>query len=137
LYRKELNIAKLDGCAITWLASPKEVIGKDGKVTQLVCDVMKLGEPDASGRRSPVVSGETFTLDVDMVIKAAGQMPFEDLVNSNKVENNKGKIAVNDLTVTNLKGVFAGGDCVNGGKEVVDAVQAGKDGAASILKYIN
>lgn len=133
----ELNIAKLDGCAIIWLASPKEVLGKDGKVTQLVCDVMKLGEPDASGRRSPVVSGETFTLDVDMVIKAAGQMPFEGLVNSNKMENNKGKIAVKDLTATNLKGVFAGGDCVNGGKEVVDAVQAGKDGAASILEYLN
>ena len=45
----ELDIAKLDGCEIIWLAAPKEVIGEDGKVTQLVCSVMKLGEPDASG----------------------------------------------------------------------------------------
>ena len=134
--QKELDIAKLDGCKIIWLASPKEIIGKDGKVSQLVCDVMKLGEPDASGRRSPIVSGETFTLDVDMVIKAAGQMPFQSLVNANDIENNNGKIAVNGKSSTKMAGVFAGGDCVNGGKEVVDAVQAGKDGAAAIVKYI-
>lgn len=133
----ELNIAKLDGCNIIWLASPKEILGNEGKVTQLICDVMKLGEQDASGRRSTIVSGETITLEVDMIIKAAGQTPFEKLVNSNQMENNKGKIIVKDLSVTNLKGVFAGGDCVNGGKEVVDAVQAGKDGAASILEYLN
>jgi glutamate synthase (NADPH/NADH) small chain len=132
----ELNIAKLDGCNIIWLATPKEVLGKDGKVTQLVCDVMKLGEPDASGRRSPIDTGEKFTLDVDMVIKAAGQMPFEELVNSNNIQNNNGKIVISDKSVSALKGVFAGGDCVNGGREVVDAVQAGKDGAHSILKYI-
>lgn len=132
----ELNIAKLDGCKIMWLAAPKEIKGENGKVSQLVCDVMKLGEPDASGRRSPMVSGETFTLDVDMVIKAAGQMPFETMVNSYSFENSKGKITVKDKTTTNLNNVFAGGDCVNGGKEVVDAVQAGKDGAKAILKQI-
>jgi len=70
---KELNIAKLDGCNIIWLAAPKEVLGDGENVKQLVCDVMKLGEPDASGRRSPIATGEMFTLDVDMVIKAAGQ----------------------------------------------------------------
>jgi glutamate synthase (NADPH/NADH) small chain len=111
-------------------------MGQDGKVTQLVCDVMHLGAPDASGRRSPIPSGETFTLAVDMVIKAAGQMPFESMVNNYSFENNKGKLAVKDKSATSLKGVFAGGDCVNGGREVVDAVQAGKDGAAAILKHI-
>lgn len=132
----ELNIAKLDGCNIIWLAAPKEVLGKDGKVTHLVCDKMHLGAPDASGRRSPIASGETFTLEVDMVIKATGQMPFESLVSNNAIANNKGKITVENKSATNLKGVFAGGDCVNGGREVVDAVQAGKDGAAAIVKYI-
>ncbi len=132
----ELNIAKLDGCNVIWLASPKEVIGKDGKVTQLICDTMKLGEPDASGRRSPMATGETITLDVDMVIKAAGQMPFSELVNNNELENKNGKVSVKEKTATNINGVFAGGDCVNGGREVVDAVQAGKDGANAILKYI-
>jgi glutamate synthase (NADPH/NADH) small chain len=132
----ELNIAKLDGCNIIWLASPKEVIGADGKVSKLICETMKLGEPDSSGRRSPVATGETITLEVDMVIKAAGQMPFENLVSANRLDNRQGKINVQEKTATNIKGVFAGGDCVNGGKEVVDAVQAGKDGAAAILKYL-
>ena len=131
----ELNIAKLDGCNIIWLAAPQEIKGENGKVTQLICDVMKLDEPDTSGRRSPVVTGETIALNVDMVIKAAGQMPFESLVNSNQLENNNGKLSVKEKTVTSLTGVFAGGDCVNGGKEVVDAVQAGKDGAKAILKF--
>jgi dihydropyrimidine dehydrogenase (NAD+) subunit PreT len=73
----ELNIAKLDGCEIIWLAAPKEVTGENGKVTTLTCNLMQLGEPDASGRRAPVDTGETIALSVDMVIKAAGQIPFE------------------------------------------------------------
>jgi glutamate synthase (NADPH/NADH) small chain len=133
----ELNIAKLDGCEIIWLAAPKEVKGENGKVTGLVCSKMQLGEPDASGRRSPVDTGETFTLEADMVIKAAGQVPFEELIASQQIKNSKGKIVTDESGATNLKGVFAGGDAVNGGKEVVDAVQAGKVGAAAILKYMN
>jgi dihydropyrimidine dehydrogenase (NAD+) subunit PreT len=132
----ELDIAMLDGCKIIWLASPKEIKGSDGKVNELVCSIMKLGEPDASGRRSPVDTGEIFSLEVDMVIKAAGQMPFEELVNEIKIQNSKGKIYITD-SATNIPGVFAGGDCVNGGKEVVDAVQAGKDGAKAILSHLS
>ena len=132
----ELDIAKLDGCEIIWLAAPKEVKGEDGRVTHLVCSKMQLGEPDASGRRAPVDTGETFILDVDMVIKAAGQTPFEELVNANGIVNKQGKVIIDTETSTNLAGVFAGGDCVNGGKEVVDAVQAGKDAAAGIMKFL-
>jgi glutamate synthase (NADPH/NADH) small chain len=132
----ELNIAKLDCCEIIWLAAPVKVKGSGGKVKQLVCSKMKLGDPDASGRRSPVDTGETFTLDVDMVIKAAGQVPFEKLMNKFKIQNSKGKIVIDDACATNIKGVYAGGDAVNGGKEVVDAVEAGKDGAKAILKYL-
>ncbi len=132
----ELDLAKLDGCSFIWLASPKEIIGENGKVKKLVCNKMKLGEPDTSGRRAPVDTGETFTMDVDMVIKAAGQIPFEELINKSSVQNKSGKISINNKTETNLKGVFAGGDSVNGGKEVVDAVQAGKDGAKGILQYL-
>jgi dihydropyrimidine dehydrogenase (NAD+) subunit PreT len=132
----ELDIARLDGCKIIWLAAPKEVRGENGKVKQLVCSTMKLGEPDSSGRRSPVDTGETFTLDADMVIKAAGQMPFEELIKVNSIENKNGKVVLHHACATNIPGVFAGGDCVNGGKEVVDAVQAGKDGAAGILEYL-
>jgi len=133
----ELDIAKLDGCEIIWLAAPKEVKGENGKVKELVCSVMTLGEPDASGRRSPVDTGETFTIAVDMVIKAAGQVPFERLINENRLDNKNGKLIIDKNCSTNIKGVFAGGDCVNGGKEVVDAVQAGKDGAQAILTFLN
>lgn len=132
----ELELALLDGCEVIWLAAPKEVITENGKVKALLCSKMQLGAPDASGRRSPVDTGETFTLEVDMIIKAAGQMPFENLINQYGISNSKGKITLDENCATNIKGVFAGGDAVNGGKEVVDAVQAGKDGAASILKYL-
>lgn len=131
----ELNIAKLDGCEIIWLAAPKEVLGTEGKVTSLVAEKMTLGEPDASGRRSPISTGETFTIEVDMVIKAAGQTPFQQLVEQNQLQHKNGKIQIKNAA-TNLAGVFSGGDCVNGGKEVVDAVQAGKDGAAGIIQYL-
>ncbi|HUP12176.1 MAG TPA: NAD(P)-dependent oxidoreductase [Niastella sp.] len=133
---EELNIAKLDGCRVIWLAAPATLIGANGKVTHLVCNLMQLGEPDTSGRRSPIETGETFTLEVDMVIKAAGQIPFGELVNNSQLQNSNGKIVVQKNGATNIPGVFAGGDCVNGGKEVVDAVQAGKDSAKAILAYL-
>jgi dihydropyrimidine dehydrogenase (NAD+) subunit PreT len=141
----ELDLAKLDGCRILWLTAPKAALGQDGRLTNLVCSRMRLGQPDSSGRRSPVDTGETITLEVDMVIKAAGQMPFTELVSSSGLLNDKGRIIAGPDGAASgagadarsrYAGVFAGGDCVNGGKEVVDAVQAGKDAAAAILKYI-
>jgi glutamate synthase (NADPH/NADH) small chain len=112
------------------------VKGENGKVTQLVCNLMQLGEPDASGRRSPIESGEQFMLETDMIIKATGQMPFEELVSNGQLQHMHGKIATQKNGSTNIPRVFAGGDCVNGGKEVVDAVQAGKLGAGAILEYL-
>ena len=132
----ELNIAKLDGCKIIWLAAPKEAIGVNGELTGLICTLMKLGEPDASGRRSPIETNATIELGIDMLIKAAGQIPFEGMVTDSELSHHKGKLVIGSDGATSLKGVFAGGDCVNGGKEVVDAVQAGKDGAAGILVYL-
>ncbi|OQP52000.1 pyridine nucleotide-disulfide oxidoreductase [Niastella yeongjuensis] len=132
----ELDIAKLDGCRIIWLAAPAMIKGEHGHATQLVCNLMQLGEPDASGRRSPFEMGETCTLEVDMIIKAAGQMPFEALVSGKQLQHTHGKIVTQMNGATNIPGVYAGGDCVNGGKEVVDAVQAGKLGAAAILEYV-
>jgi len=132
----ELDIAKLDGCKIIWLAAPAEIMGVDGKVEALKADIMELGPPDSSGRRSPVSTGRQFIIDTDMVIKAAGQMPYSELVSRYNVDNRGGRISVESRSVTNIPGVFAGGDAVNGGKEVVDAVQAGKDGAASIMNFL-
>jgi dihydropyrimidine dehydrogenase (NAD+) subunit PreT len=133
---KELEIARLDGCRIHWLAAPGALTGQDGHVTQLHCQQMELGPPDASGRRTPRPTGGTFILEVDMVIKATGQMPFEELVAAGGLSHAQGRIAAGQQGLTSLTGVFAGGDCVNGGKEVVDAVQAGKLSAAAILTYL-
>ena len=132
----ELDIAMLDGCKIVWLAAPKEILGQDGKVTSLVCDVMTLGAPDHTGKPAPIATGETITLDADMIIKATGQKPFEEIVSYYGIENSKGKILAKENHATSLAKIFAGGDCVNGGKEVVDAVQAGKDAATAILKHL-
>ena len=131
--KKLISIEELDTIHCNMLT---EIELHNGKVTEILVEKMKLGELDQSGRRSPITTGETFSLNVDMVIKAAGQMPYQELVSSNKLENNGGKLKVSN-NQTNLKGVFAGGDCVNGGKEVVDAVQAGKDGAFEILKFLS
>lgn len=134
--RAELELAMLDGCRVMWLTAPREVLGEGGKVTGLVCRGMRLGEPDSSGRRAPVDTGEEIRLDVDMVIKAAGQVPFTALVEASGLSHLKGLVPAETMEVGDgLAPVFAGGDCVNGGKEVVDAVQAGKDAAAAILTY--
>lgn len=132
----EMNLAMLDGCKIKWLSAPKKIHGHKGKVTALECSVMKLGEPDTTGRRTPVETKETFTLEVDMVIKATGQTPFTKLVEESHLENDNGKLIITKDGRTNIPKVFAGGDAVNGGKEVVDAVQAGKDGAKGILEFM-
>lgn len=132
----EMDIALLDGCKIKWLSSPKEILGRHGKVTGLICHIMELGKPDASGRLAPVETKEPFTLEVDMVIKATGQIPFIELIMENDLENDKGKLLITEDGRTNIPKVFAGGDSVNGGKEVVDAVQAGKDGARGILDFL-
>ncbi|HUB62171.1 MAG TPA: NAD(P)-dependent oxidoreductase [Puia sp.] len=134
--KAELDLARLDGCRVLWLAAPKEVIGSGGRVSGLVCERMRLGEPDSSGRRMPVATGELVELGVDMVIKAAGQMPYGELVAGSGLPHVKGLVAAKaPAGVAGLAPVFAGGDCVNGGKEVVDAVQAGKEAAAGILTY--
>ena len=134
--KAELDLAMLDGCKVLWLTAPAAVVGSGGRVSGLVCSRMRLGEPDSSGRRMPIDTGEKVELQVDMVIKAAGQIPFSSLVEGSGVSHVKGLVAAKVLgTDGGLAPVFAGGDCVNGGKEVVDAVQAGKEAAAAILTY--
>lgn len=132
----QFDLARYDGCSFIWLASPKEIIGENGKVKKIVCNKMKLGGPDSSGRRAPVATGETFILEVDMIINATGQMPFKELISNLSIRNRDGKILINETFETNFPGVFAGGDAVNGGKEVVNAVQDGKNGAKAILSYL-
>jgi glutamate synthase (NADPH/NADH) small chain len=99
---------------------------------------MELGAPDESGRRSvKPIKGSEFLLGVNAVIIATGQKPDEGVLKSFGVKTEKGLIVVNNNFATSVKGVYAGGDAVNGGETVVEAVAEGKKAAAAIDKYLS
>ena len=104
-----------------------------------VLDIMELGEPDASGRRTPKVTGKTITLECDQVIVAIGVSP-NPLVHKS-VEGlklgRKNTIVVNDMMQSSQPEIYAGGDIVRGGATVILAMGAGKTAAASIDKYLS
>ena len=137
---EEIDEAIHEGVQIGYLTSPLEILGNDGKVCGLKCIKNELGEPDASGRRSPKpVPGSEFTLDVDMVIAAIGQAPESYFVAEKLdiTERNKRIIVQNPNTLeTTQPGVFAGGDAVTGPATVVEAISAGKRAAISIDLYL-
>src|SRR5262249_22293754 len=100
---------------------------------------MRLGAPDASGRRKPEpVPGETMTIACDMVIAATGQEKHVELLEKlPSVRLDRGRVVVDERTMqTSNPRYFAGGDCVSGGLEVVNAVAEGKRAAAGIASYI-
>jgi dihydropyrimidine dehydrogenase (NAD+) subunit PreT len=131
-YDYEYELAKADAVEFWWQTAPVEILSApDGaSVAALRCVRMELGEPDASGRRSArALAGSEFDIPVDMVIKALGQQKMRDFLGSIdgiKLDES-GRIAVNRATMqTGNPKFFAGGDCVNGGREAVDAAQMGK-----------
>jgi putative selenate reductase YgfK subunit len=138
--QEEIEEAIQEGVQIAYLTSPLEILGEDGKVSGLKCIKNELGEPDASGRRSPEpVPGSEFTLDVDTVIAAIGQAPESSLL-ADELDLAEGaqRIAVKDpdSLATGLPGVFAGGDAVTGPATAVKAIAAGKRAAISIDHYL-
>jgi len=138
--QEEIEEAIHEGVQIAYLTSPLKILGEDGKVSALKCIKNELGEPDASGRRSPKpVPGTEFTLDVDMVIAAIGQAPDSSLVADELglTERRERIIVEGPYTlVTTRPGVFAGGDAVTGPATVVEAISAGKRAALSIDHYL-
>ena len=137
---EEIEEAVHEGVQMSYLTSPVEILGKDGKVSGLNCVKNELGEPDASGRRSPKpVTGSEFILDVDMVIAAIGQAPDSSLVAAEvDVTEKRERIIVDGpyTLVTTQPGVFAGGDAVTGPATAVEAISAGKRAALSIDLYL-
>lgn len=136
-YAYEYALAKQDGIEFLWLTGPLEVLGDpDSGVTGLRCIRMEPGLPDASGRRGSLpIAGSEFVLDVDMVIKALGQQTqAASLALALGVETDgRGRVVADPKTMQTRKpNVFAGGDCVNGGREAVDAAQMGKRAAVGI-----
>ena len=137
--REVLN-AEEEGVEFIWLSSPKEFKGKD-KVESLVVDKIKLGEPDESGRRMPVIQKNSeFEIKSDIVIKALGFDPEEvpKLFSEKKLQVTKwGTIKTDfDTMETNIPGVFAAGDIVRGASLVVWAIKDGRDAAISIDNYL-
>ena len=138
---EEVHHAQEEGVEFSVLKSPVAILGdENGWVTGARCVRMELGQPDASGRRSPVeVEGSEFDLPADMVIMALGTRP-NPLLTQSMPEinlNRAGCIEVDDDTMmTNLPGVFAGGDSVSGAATVILAMGAGKKAARGIDDYI-
>ena len=137
-YKHEYEWAKKEGVEFLYLALPQEFVGQDN-VTALRCSRMELSDPDESGRRQvrPVAGGE-FTLEVDLIIEAIGQGKLEKLyAQISDLELRRGCPVVNPETgQTTNKKYFAGGDCVNGGREVVNAVEEGKVAAKGIHRFL-
>lgn len=137
---EEVKHAKEEGIKFLTLHNPIEYIADEkGAVKQAVLQVMELGEPDASGRRSPVpVNGKTVTLDIDQVIVAVGVSPNPLVPKS--IEGlelgRKNTIAVNDDMQSSCPNIYAGGDIVRGGATVILAMGDGRRAAAAMSKKL-
>ena len=140
---EEIRHAKEEGVVFKFLHAPVEIYNKDGYVNGMKFEVMELGEPDASGRRKPVGTGEFVDVDVDTVIVALGTGPNPIIQKSAKAEgleivtDKRGYITVDDTRATNLPTVFAGGDVAPVGESnAINAMGAGKKAAKAINELL-
>ena len=138
--KEEVHHAKEEGIIFDLLTNPVAIKGDESNhVNAITCVKMELGEPDASGRRSPViVEGSEFDIEVDAVIMALGtqanQMSYNGTPGLEKTR--KGCVAANEDGTTSVPGIFAGGDAATGAATVILAMGAGKSAAKSIDEYI-
>lgn len=138
---EEIHHAKEEGIEFRILTNPVKILNDgNGKVAGIECQVMELGEPDASGRRRPIaVEGSNFVLDVDTVVMSIGTSPNPLIRSTTKglETNKKGCLIVNeDTNETTRQGIYAGGDAVTGAATVILAMGAGKKAAESIDTYL-
>ena len=136
---EEVKHAKEEGINFFTLHNPKEYEADEkGAVKAVVLDVMKLGEPDASGRRRPKATGETITLECDQVIVAVGVSPNPLVPQS--IEGlelgRKNTIAVNDQMQSSIEEIYAGGDIVRGGATVILAMGDGRKAALNMSEKL-
>lgn len=138
--KEEIGHAREEGIELRLLNNPVRILGNEkGWVNGMECIKMELGEPDASGRRSPVaIKDSEYVLDVDMVVMAIGQEPNPLLKQTtHDLETNKrGNIVADENGATSIPGVFAGGDIVTGAATVISAMGAGKKAAQAIDEYL-
>ncbi|MEE0741053.1 MAG: NADPH-dependent glutamate synthase [Emergencia sp.] len=137
---EEVHHAIEEGIIFKLLTNPVEIKGDEkGHVTGIECVSMELGEPDASGRRKPVViEGSNHVVPVDMVIMSIGTKLNTLILDTteNLEANQKGGIGADETAATNRDGIFAGGDAVTGAATVIKAMGAGKTAAAGIDEYL-
>ncbi len=133
----EVEEAEHENINILTMVNPVKVHGENGKVKAIECIKMRGGEFDRSGRKKPVeVEGSNFMIDVDVIIPAIGQKVDLTFNQNEAIEMKWGNVLTNGSPMTNVEGIFAGGDCVTGPATVVKAVRAGKDAAIAIDKYL-
>lgn len=137
---EEVHHAKEEGVEFMTLCNPVEYIGDErGRVCAMRVQRMRLGEPDASGRRSPVaIEGAVDTIDIDQVIVSVGVSPnplIPDSIEGLDVTN-RGTIAVDEALKSSIPTIYAGGDIVRGGATVILAMGDGRKAAASMAKAL-
>ena len=134
--KAELEHAKQEGVKFLFLTNPTEILGENGTVKKLRCMKMKLGDPDESGRRSPLpVEGSEFEFECDTVVVALGTTPNPMLASEGLglKRGKKGNLLTDENFCTNVDGVYAGGDIVTGSATVILAMGAGKTAAQDII----
>jgi dihydropyrimidine dehydrogenase (NAD+) subunit PreT len=138
-FHYEYDLAKLDGVLFHWHTQPVRILGDTGRVAAIEC-VRTHFERAAGASRGGLgnIPGSEFTLNVDMVVRAIGQKPVTEFLRTvpGITLRENGTIAVNEHHQTGNIKYFAGGDCVNGGKEVVDAVAEGMAAARGIDAWL-
>ena len=128
---------KEEGLKLNFLMAPRAYLGKNGRLTKAVMAVMKLGEVDSSGRRSPVPTGETVEVTCDSVIVAIGRGPNSYLQKLAGLDlGPKNSVAVDSRGMSSAPGVFAAGDVVTGESLVVKAMGSGRDAAQHVHEYL-
>lgn len=138
---EEVHHAMEEGIVFKLLTNPVAIKGDEkGHVTGIECVTMELGEPDASGRRRPVVvEGSNHVIPVDMVIMSIGTKLNTLILDTTEelAANDRGGIGADSTAATNRPGIFAGGDAVTGAATVIKAMGAGKTAAAGIDEYLS
>jgi NADPH-dependent glutamate synthase beta subunit-like oxidoreductase len=135
-YKDDVEEAEREGIPIRYLVAPVRIIREKGRVKGLECMKMRMGKPDASGRRSPIpIRGSKFFVETDQVIRAIGETADRAFL-SESVRSADHLISTSQQMATSHPGVFAGGDAIAQPRSVGDAILSGKKGAISIDCYL-
>jgi NADH-quinone oxidoreductase subunit F len=139
-HKDEIEEAEKEGIKMRFLTTPVEILGNNGEVSSIECINMKLGEFDRSGRKRPIpIDGSEFTMDVDVVITAIGQVLDTSFLKKDKeIKISKGRFFEADFKTmaTNVEGIFVAGDAVSGPATIIEAIASGEKAALGVDNYL-